>query len=80
MKGKAHLQAWKQYFADLNTVTTRAFAAGATMAQAVAQVSATLVPKYAPHMPATFSGDITGNIQKASLGPKDPPVAVTCSN
>ena len=64
MNGKAHLQAWKQYFADLNAETTRAFAAGATMAQAVTQVSATLVPKYASHMPATFNGDITGNIQK----------------
>ena len=24
--------------------------------------------------------EITGNIQKASLGPKEPPVSVTCSN
>jgi len=64
MKGKAHLQAWKQYFADLNAETTRTFAAGATMAQAVTQVSATLVPKYASHMPATFGADIPDNIRK----------------
>ncbi|MBQ0824280.1 hypothetical protein HPT29_016820 [Microvirga terrae] len=24
--------------------------------------------------------EVTGNIQKASLGPKEPPVSVTCSN
>jgi cyclase len=64
MKGKAHLQAWKQYFTDLNAETARAYAAGATMAQAVTQVSATLVPKYASHMPATFGADITDNIRK----------------
>jgi hypothetical protein len=26
------------------------------------------------------SDEVTGNIQKASLGPKEPPVSVTCSN
>jgi cyclase len=64
MKGKSHLQAWKRYFADLNAETTRAYVAGASMAQAVTQVSAALVPKYAGHMPPTFSGDIAGNVQK----------------
>jgi glyoxylase-like metal-dependent hydrolase (beta-lactamase superfamily II) len=64
MKGKGHLQTWKQYFADLNAETTRAYAAGASMERAVAEVAATLVPKYASHMPASFRTDITGNIQK----------------
>jgi hypothetical protein len=64
MKGKEHLRTWKQYFADLNGETTRAFTAGASMGEAVTQVAATLVPKYAGHMPASFRTDITGNIQK----------------
>lgn len=64
MKGKAHLQVWKRYLADLNAETTRVYAAGASMAETVTQVSATLVPKYASHMPPSFKGDIAGNIQK----------------
>jgi hypothetical protein len=34
------------------------------MEQAVTQVAAALVPKYASHMPSSFRTDITGNIQK----------------
>lgn len=64
MRGKAHLQAWKQYFAELMTETTNAYASGASMPQAVTRVSALLVPKYAKHMPASFQGDIANNIQK----------------
>ena len=64
MRGKTHLQAWKQYFNDLTTETTTAYASGASMAQTVARVSAVLVPKHAKVMPPTFQGDITNNIQK----------------
>jgi glyoxylase-like metal-dependent hydrolase (beta-lactamase superfamily II) len=64
MKGKAQLQVWKRYLTDLNAETTRAFTTGATMAQAVTQVSTALVPKYAAYMPPSFANDITGNIQK----------------
>lgn len=64
MRGKAHLQAWKQYFNELMTETTNAYTSGASLAEAVTRVRASLVPKHAKTMPATFSGDIAGNIQK----------------
>jgi cyclase len=64
MRGKAHLQAWKRYFADLLTETTSAFSSGASMNETVTRVASVLVPRYAQHMPDSFRQDITGNIQK----------------
>jgi len=64
-RGKSQFKAWQNYFRDLLAETANAFAEGATMAEAVKRLSPSLVAKYQSAMPATFSEDIVGNIQKA---------------
>jgi cyclase len=65
MGGKEKLHLWEEYFRDLMAETERAYAEGASMAETVKRVSATMIPKYSAKMPPTFPQDIVGNIQKA---------------
>ena len=65
MRGKERFHFSEQYLRDLMAETERAYAEGASMAETVKRVSATMIPKYASGMPPTFPQDIVGNIQKA---------------
>ena len=64
MRGKAMFQMWEQYFTDLIGETTNAYAAGASITDAVRRVAAVLTPKYGTRMPASFPQDVVDNIQK----------------
>ncbi len=65
MKGKGTFDLWKQYFTDLMQQTTDAYAAGASLDEAVKQVQPNLTAKYAGRFPPSFPQAVIGNIEKA---------------
>jgi cyclase len=62
---KRQFEAWRSYFQDLLAETARAYAGGASLADAVRRVAPALIEKHKAAMPATFPSDIVANIQKA---------------
>ena len=62
MGGKEKLLLWKEYFRDLMAETESAYAAGATLEDAVKRVSARLVEKYRNRFGADFPQAVEGNV------------------
>jgi cyclase len=65
MHGKERFELWKQYFTDLMAETGKAYANGATLEQAQAQVSKVLVAKYGSKFDEKFPHDMIPNVTKA---------------
>lgn len=65
MHGKERFELWKQYFTDLMAETGKAYANGATLEQAQAQVSKVLIAKYASKFDPAFPHDVIPNVTKA---------------
>jgi cyclase len=65
MHGKERFELWKQYFTDLMAETGKAYANGATLEQAQAQVSKVLIAKYASKFDEKFPHDVIPNVTKA---------------
>jgi cyclase len=65
MHGKERFELWKQYFTDLMAETGKAYANGATLEQAQAQVSKVLIAKYASKFDEKFPHDMIPNVTKA---------------
>ena len=64
MRGKGQFELWRQYFGDLMNETALVYATGATMNEAVAQVSPVLKARYESKL-FDFAARVPPNIEKA---------------
>jgi cyclase len=65
IQGKQKFELWKQYFHDLLDETGQAYASGASLDEAKAQVAKILVAKYAGKFDPGFPQSVLANIAKA---------------
>lgn len=65
MHGKAALELWKQYFAELLQDASRAYAEGASLDQTRKQLIPILLGKYQDSFPQRFGETIISNVEKA---------------